>query len=51
MKARTLYVVEVTLAVAAALVLILLAGHWADLPTGMPALWPPQGLLPEGATR
>lgn len=42
MKARTLYWVEVTLAVAAALVLIVLTGQWADLSSGMAALWPPQ---------
>ena len=42
MTARTLYLAEVTLAVAAALVLIVLTGHWADVSPGLSALWPPQ---------
>lgn len=38
MKARNLYLVEVALAVAAAVLFVILTGHWAE--PGTPALWP-----------
>lgn len=40
MNARTLYLLEVTLAVAAAVILVLLTGHLADLSPETATLWP-----------